>query len=298
MRFWLCVIFYCSLSILSASAGQLPLTVSEIGLMLRSGYSSNALMQELSKRHFADTLDQTKEQTLLKAGASSELIATLKSGTYSLSADKTAAVLQQMELQAQRRADQADAVRKSDAAYQAKVVRERTAKSSNLNTGGSAAISEFLKGDLVQMRNGEIRRTDETALATKKLIAFYFSAEWCGPCRKFTPQLVEYYKRVAPDHPEFEVVFYSSDKSQYAMEKYMRDENMPWLAIDFAKVKDKTVLKQNAGNGIPSLVLVDAGGSVISSAVSGGQYVGPQKVLTDLDAIFAGKPPTRVAAAQ
>jgi len=277
----------------------MPLTVSEISLMLRSGYSSKSLMQELSTRHLAEVVDTAKETALVKAGASPELIAALKSGVYSLSADKTAAVLKQMEAETQRRAEQAEASQKADARYQAQMIRERMAKpNSTLNTGGTAAIAEFLKTDLVQVRNGEATHMDETALANKKLIAFYFSAEWCGPCRKFTPQLVDYYKRVAPEHPEFEIVFYSSDRSQFAMEKYMRDEKMPWPAIDFAKLKDKAVLKKNAGDGIPSLVLVDAAGSVISSAVSGGQYVGPQKVLSDLDAIFAGKAPARVASAQ
>src|SRR5437764_1492475 len=80
------------LLVCSTQAGQLPLTASEIGLMLRTGYSSTSLMQELAKRHFADTLDETKATALSKAGASVELIAALKSGTYSLSPEKTAAV--------------------------------------------------------------------------------------------------------------------------------------------------------------------------------------------------------------
>ena len=79
------------------------------------------------------------------------------------------------------------------------------------------------------------------------------------------------------------------------MEKYMREQNMPWPAIDYSKLKEKEVLAKNAGSGIPSLVLVDSTGKVISSSQSG---VGPQKVLADLDAIFAGKAPARVAAAQ
>jgi nucleoredoxin len=296
MRRW--VYFFAGLLIFTTQAAQLPLTAGEIGLMLRAGYSSKTVLQELANRLFADTLDDAKEQNLIKAGASGELIAALKSGEYSLSADKTAAVLEQMEAQAQQRAQAAMAARKSDAAYEAELIRKRTAKSATLNTGGTQAISEFLKTDLIRLRSGEPVHADETSLANKKLIAFYFSAEWCGPCRKFTPQLVDYYKRVAPEHPEFEVVFYSSDKSQYAMEKYMRDENMPWLAIDFTKLKDKAALKKNAGDGIPSLVLVDSGGNIVSSSVANGQYVGPQKVLADLDAIFAGKPPPRMAAAQ
>jgi len=210
---------YVGLSIFAftALAGQTPLTVSEISLMLRTGYSSASLMQELSKRHFADSVDETKEKTLVKSGASAELIAALKSGIYSLSPQKIAAVQEHMATEADRRAQQAEAAQKAEARYQAQVIRERTAKPATLNAGGTAAISEFLKSDLVQVHNGVVNHVDETALANKKLIAFYFSAEWCGPCRKFTPQLIDYYKRIAPEHPEFEIVFYSSDKSQYAM---------------------------------------------------------------------------------
>ena len=94
MRRW--VYLGCALLVFAVRAGQLPLTVNEIGLMLRSGYSSNSLMQELSTRHFADTVDEAKEKTLVKAGASTDLIAALKSGIYSLSPEKTAAVQQKI----------------------------------------------------------------------------------------------------------------------------------------------------------------------------------------------------------
>jgi nucleoredoxin len=296
MRRWIFLGFL--LLAFGAQAGQLPLTVSEIALMLRSGYSSNSLMHELSTRHFADTVDADREKALVKAGASAELIAALKSGIYSLTPEKTAVVQEQMAAAEQRRVQLAEAARKSDAAYQQEIARERTMPSApKLNTS-SDAISQFLKGDLVQWHNGTVVHADETALANKKLIAFYFSAHWCAPCRKFTPQLVDYYNRVAAQHPEFEIVFYSLDKSSFAFETYMREANMPWLAIDYAKVKGKEAIGKNAGDGIPSLVLVDSAGNVISSSHSGSQNFGPQKVLADLDAIFAGKAPPRVVAAQ
>ncbi len=297
MRRW--VYLGCALLVFAVQAGQLPLTVNEIGLMLRSGYSSNSLLQELSTRHFADTFDEAKEKALVKAGASAELIAALKSGIYSLSPEKAAAVQEQIAVAEQRRIEQAEATRKSDAQYQARVARERTSKSGKPDIGaGSDAISEFLKGDLVQWHNGSVVHADDTALANKKLIAFYFSAHWCAPCRKFTPQLVDYYNRVAAQHPEFEIVFYSFDKSPFAFETYIREANMPWPAIDYAKLKGKEAIAKNAGDGIPSLVLVDSAGNVISSSHSGSQNFGPQKVLADLDAIFAGKAPARVASAQ
>ena len=48
----------------------------------------------------------------------------------------------------------------------------------------------------------------------EKLILYYFSAHWCGPCRKFTPQLIDYYNRAVVAHPEVESVFYSFDHTQ------------------------------------------------------------------------------------
>jgi len=57
-----------------------------------------------------------------------------------------------MAAEAQHRAEEAEAARRSDATYQADILRKR--KPTSLNAGGTAAISEFPKGDLVQIRNG------------------------------------------------------------------------------------------------------------------------------------------------
>jgi nucleoredoxin len=281
---------------LAGQAGQLPLTVSEISLMLRSGYSSATVMKELAARHFVDVTDETKEKALMNAGASPELMAALRSGTYSLSADKTAAMLERMAELDKNRAVQAEMSRKSNARYQEQVAKERSAKVARPNSAPGGAITETLKGDLVQYRNGSVVHLDEVALENKKLIAVYFSAHWCGPCRKFTPQLVDYYNRVAQQHPEFEIVFYSRDHSASEFETYMRETNMPWPAIDFSKLKGRQDLAKNAGPGIPSLVLFDSTGNLISSSYVGSEFRGPQQVLADIDAIFAGKMPKRFAA--
>jgi nucleoredoxin len=281
------------LSILVARAGQLPLTIKEISLMLRSGYSSNALMQELSTRHFAEKLDVEKEKTLIQVGASAELIAVLKSGTYSLSPEQMTLAQRQIADQTKRRAAEAARSRQFDSLYQSQIARERAA--ARLQSPNANAIRELVKGDLVSLRNGALGHFDDEVLEKKKLIAFYFSAHWCAPCRKFTPELVDYYNRVATQHPEFEIVFVSFDKSQFAMETYMREANMPWPAIDFPKLGGKEAIRKYAGDGIPCLVLVDATGKVISSTYAGAQYLGPAKVLGDLDAIFAGKVLDKVA---
>jgi nucleoredoxin len=281
------------LSILVSRAGQLPLTIKEISLMLRSGYSSNAVMQELSTRHFAERLDAEKEKTLIQVGASAELITALKSGTYLLSPEQMTVAQRQIADQTNRRAAEAGRSRQFDSLYQGQIARERA--TAGPSAPGANAIRELVKGDLISLRNGALGHFDDEALEKKKLIALYFSAHWCAPCRKFTPELVDYYNRVATQHPEFEIVFVSFDKSQFAMETYMREANMPWPAIDFPKLGAKEAIRKYAGNGIPCLVLVDATGKVVSSTFAGTQYLGPAKVLGDLDAIFAGKVLDKVA---
>jgi nucleoredoxin len=280
-------------SILVARAAQLPLTIKEISLMLRTGYSTNAVMQELSTRHFAEKLDVDKEKTLLQAGASAELITALKRGKYSLSPEQMTIAQQQIADQMKRRSAEAERSRQFDSLHQSQVARERAA--ARLQTPNANAIRELVKGDLVSLRNGALGHFDDEALEKKKLIALYFSAHWCAPCRKFTPELVDYYNRVATQHPEFEIVFVSFDKSQFAMETYMREANMPWPAIDFPRLGGKEAIRKYAGDGIPCLVLVDVTGKVISSTYAGAQYLGPAKVLGDLDAIFAGKVLDKVA---
>jgi nucleoredoxin len=290
----LAILTVSALSIFIASARQLPLTLKEIGLMLRSGFSNDAIIQDLAKRHFAEKLDGPAEMTLLKAGASPALLFAIKSGSYSLSPEEAAKAKQEVEAEAKRRAVLAEESRRFNTLYQDKLAQERADELLKFHATNSTY--DYLKGALVRPGNNGFVRTDDDAIGKKKLIAYYFSAHWCPPCRKFTPQLVQYYNRVAAEHPEFEVVFYSFDKSAAEMEQYMRESNMPWPAIDYDKRNEKKELLARAGNGIPALVLVDASGRLISSSFDGKRNIAPQKVLDDLDSVLAGKQINNVAA--
>lgn len=279
-------------AIVLSEANPLPLTANDIGLMLRSGYSNASVRRELAARHFVGELDQSAETGLLKAGASVDLINELKAGAYSLSAAETVKAQQKISDLAERRKADAEQAQTAQQQYQAQVARERS--KATLEQKYAHGTSNFLQGLLVRYDKGAVVPAEEGATASKKLFLFYFSAHWCGPCRKFTPQLIDYYKRTVERHPEVEVVFYSFDRSPRDMEAYMRDANMPWLALDYGKRQERQNLAAKAGESIPALLLADTAGNILSSSVVDGKYVGPQKVLADLDSVLAGNQP-RVA---
>jgi nucleoredoxin len=273
---------------------SLPLTTKEVSLMLRAGYSSEAVQQELTIRRFAGPCDATAEKALREAGAGPALIDALKSGAYTSSPADAQAAQNELNAQAARRARETEQSRKFNTLYQDQLARARAAAPPKGDTPN--VLAPLFKGDLVSWKNGSLVRFDDEPLAQKKLIALYFSAHWCAPCRKFTPQLVEFYNRVAPQHPEFEVVFVSNDRSPFAMETYMRDSQMPWPAIAFAKLPGKEALMQLAGKSIPCLVLLDRNGVVVSNSYAGDQYLGPEKVLADLTSILAKGTAAAIAA--
>jgi len=95
-----------------------------------------------------------------------------------------------------------------------------------------------------------------------KVFAFYFSAHWCPPCRGFTPKLAEWYKNGLKDKG-LEIVFVSSDKTEEQFEEYFSEQ--PWLALDYKDRKLNKYLNDLFGvGGIPTVVIIDAGGSIIS----------------------------------
>ena len=77
------LLFLCLASLVSrAPAAAAPLDTKEVSLMLRSGYSSAAVIKELAARHFADEFNDAVEAQLQKAGASPDLVSALRRGAY------------------------------------------------------------------------------------------------------------------------------------------------------------------------------------------------------------------------
>jgi nucleoredoxin len=114
-----------------------------------------------------------------------------------------------------------------------------------------------------------------------KFTAIYFSAHWCPPCRAFTPKLVDWYKEFKAKHPNFELVFASSDKDQTAMLDYMKETSMPWPAVKFGEKKAAGLDKYAAG-GIPYLVLIDENGKDLTGKENN-DWQSPTEVLKKIE---------------
>ncbi len=119
-------------------------------------------------------------------------------------------------------------------------------------------------------------------LRDAKRVLVYFSANWCPPCRAFTPRLVEYY-RTHHGGTAFQLLFVSADESPGAMRGYMRGDAMPWWGVRYGSAPAQALHQAYAGRGIPCLVLLDGQGHVLADSYVGGNYVGPGEVLKALD---------------
>ena len=147
-------------------------------------------------------------------------------------------------------------------------------------------IVERLNGKLVVWNGSKLEQFEASTLGAKKYLAVYFSAAWCGPCRKFTPRLVNWYKQQKTALDKFEVIFVSQDKSKEEMLEYMKQDGMPWPALKFANASSSP-LEKYSGRGIPCLVVIDQQGKVLSHSYKGEEYLGPSKVIKDLEGLLA-----------
>jgi thiol-disulfide isomerase/thioredoxin len=104
------------------------------------------------------------------------------------------------------------------------------------------------------------------------LVALYFSASWCPPCRQFTPSLVAFHDAVrrAGGPGKFEVVFVSSDQDQHSFDEYFANHHGGWFALPFAAQTQR----QQCGSyfkveGIPRLIVFGPDGKIVCSNAVG-----------------------------
>ena len=107
------------------------------------------------------------------------------------------------------------------------------------------------------------------ALRGKKVIGLYFSADWCGPCRKFTPELVSFYQKMNQRRGmknQFEIVWISRCRDVYTYGQYFTQMG-GWFALppeEAMGARGSMLSDKYKVKGIPTLVLIDDLGHVIT----------------------------------
>ncbi|KAL7527223.1 hypothetical protein ACHAWF_002085 [Thalassiosira exigua] len=157
------------------------------------------------------------------------------------------------------------------------VVGVRREKSSS---GGSSSNAELLKlfkklPDNKLLAKGGMKKVSlSDAFANIDLVFLYASAHWCPPCRKYTPQLIQFYndaKKLYASDPRrtksVEIVFVSADHDMSGFKNYYA--SMPWLAVPYdADTRDR-LLSWMKVSGVPRLMVLNGrtGKIVESNAV-------------------------------
>ena len=132
---------------------------------------------------------------------------------------------------------------------------------------GVAVLSQHLVKILprtLKTKTGSIATSDALA---GKVVCFYFSASWCGPCRSFTPQLAQLYGAIKAHNKDCEIVFVSADHSAEDFDGYWSGHH-PWPAIAYDEGEREPLMSMYNVRGIPRLlVLGPQGNTLVDNAV-------------------------------
>ncbi|KAJ9470929.1 putative nucleoredoxin 3 [Diplonema papillatum] len=140
---------------------------------------------------------------------------------------------------------------------------------------------EKVFGSQLLTKAGKKATTD--VLSGKGHVLCYFSAHWCPPCRRFTPEFAKVYTKTHAAK-NYEVVYVSLDRESSAFDEYYGE--MPWTAIPYDSSERTSTASKYGGAGIPELVVFTKEGEVVTRE-------GVQNVMEDREfASFPWRPPT------
>ncbi len=272
----------------SPAATPRPVSVQELCLLLRSGYTGDEALRETAGRPLLAPLDAAAERALLEAGADARTVAALRTGRPVVSQAEAADVQQRQAASDQYRleaweAEQARLADASRAAMQAKLTarREEALKQ----------VSTQLHDKLVVFAHNRLEPYDSATLAGKRLFLLYVAAGWDKSSLKLTPLLVDFYKKFAPGHPAFETVLISADRSATDMEAYLRQTQMPWPALAFDQLEAEPNLAALRQQELPRMLLIDGSGQTLADSHGDGKTIDAQRVFDAiLNQTAANKP--------
>ena len=140
---------------------------------------------------------------------------------------------------------------------------------------------------LVKLENEDLVRYKLDPEKAIDHFLFYYSASWSPSCRKFTPELIEFYKKAKKQNSNFEIVFISGDDSEKEMLAYVKKAKMPWPAIKYEEIDKLDFLKKAGGRGVPCISVLDSRGLILAHSYRGKtSYIGTQEPLNEFSKLI------------
>ena len=121
---------------------------------------------------------------------------------------------------------------------------------------GSTIVVELIPEDLKGKDN-----TIKFAPKDAPFLGVYFSAHWCGPCRGFTPKLINFYEVANKEKKQIEIIFVSADRTEEEFNEYFG--TMPWISVPFGNEAIDNLNNAFDIQGIPYFLVFNNEGKLI-----------------------------------
>jgi thiol-disulfide isomerase/thioredoxin len=146
-------------------------------------------------------------------------------------------------------------------------------------------LTKSLAKRLQVLRDGKLVPFDPGDRREPEFYLIYFGAHWCGPCRRFSPDLLKAYQQMKAAAPErFEVIFVSDDRDAAEQLTYVRELPMPWPVLRHGAAI--SALDRWRARGIPCLVVLTRDNQLLFHSYAGEQYLGAHDPLEKFSALL------------